>query len=54
MLNMGVAGAYAGLAQSHDALVSVKLRQVTGAPEAEHTHNSDITTRYLSTLFRSL
>lgn len=50
MLNMGAAGAHVCLAQSHGASVSVKLQQVTGAPEAEHY--SDTTTRYLSTLFR--
>uniref|UniRef100_A0A8C2EDI2 Pancreatic progenitor cell differentiation and proliferation factor B-like n=1 Tax=Cyprinus carpio TaxID=7962 RepID=A0A8C2EDI2_CYPCA len=41
-------------AQQKSGVVSVTNGQVTGAPEAEHTHNSDITTRYLSTLFRSL
>ncbi len=37
VLNMGAAGAQACLAQSHGASVSMKLQQVTGAPEAEHT-----------------
>ncbi len=45
VLNMGAAGAHACLAQSHGASVSVKLQQVTGAPEAEHTlpwHNNPL------------
>lgn len=37
MLNMGAACTHACLTQSHSASVSVKLWQMTGAPEAEHT-----------------